>query len=226
SLVKSEYNALVLQANRRLTGGLQLLTSYTLSRAVDDNQTSQTFTTGNVPFNIFDIKAERGRSRFDRRHKFVASAIFAPRVKADNKVVTALIDGWSMAPIFQFYTGLPYEGLVSGNVTGGTVGGLNGSGSSSNRLPLIGRNNFTAPGVKNFDLRLSRKFYIKEKMNIEFLGEAFNVLNRTQFTGVNTTMYNLSGTTLTYQAPFGTLTEAGGTLYRERQIQLGLRFQF
>lgn len=226
SLVKSEYNALVLQANRRLTGGLQMLASYTLSKATDDNQTSQTFTTGNVPFNVFDIRAERGRSRFDRRHKFVASAIYAPRLKVDNKVATALIDGWSIAPIFQFYTGLPYDGLVSGNVTGGTVGGLNGAGSSSNRLPLIGRNNFTAPGVKNFDLRLSRKFYIKEKMNVEFLGEAFNLFNRTQFTGVNTTMYNLSGTTLTYQAPFGTLTEAGGTLYRERQIQLGLRFQF
>lgn len=226
SLVKSEYNALVLQANRRLTGGFQLLASYTLSKATDDNQTSQTFTTGNVPFNIFDIQAERGRSRFDRRHKFVASAIYAPRLKADNKVVTALIDGWSIAPIFQLYTGLPYDGLVSGNLTGGTVGGLNGAGSSNNRLPLLERNAFTAPGVKNFDLRLSRKFYIKEKMNIEFLGEAFNVLNRTQFTGVNTAMYNLSGTALTYQAAFGTLNEAGGTLYRERQIQLGLRFQF
>jgi len=232
SAVKSEYNAMVLQANRRFSGGLQLLVSYTLSKAVDDSQTSQTFTTGNVPFNVFDPKAERGRSRFDRRHKFVMSAVYAPRLKVDNKVVTALIDGWSMAPIFQFYTGLPYDGVVSGNLgavgslPGGTAGGLNGAGSSSNRLPLLERNAFSAPGVKNFDLRLSRRFYIKEKVNVEFLGEAFNIFNRTQFTGVSTTMYNLSGTTLTYQAPFGALVEAGGTLYRERQVQLGLRFQF
>ncbi|MGH9768469.1 MAG: hypothetical protein ACREAB_13645, partial [Blastocatellia bacterium] len=215
-----------LQANRRFSGGLQFLASYTLSKAVDDSQTSQTFTTPNVPFNVFDPKAERGRSRFDRRHKFVVSAVIAPRVKADSKLVTTLIDGWSIAPIFQFYTGLPYDGLVSGSLSGGTAGGLNGANSSSNRLPLLERNAFSAPGVKNFDLRLSRKFYIKEKINIEFLGEAFNIFNLTQFTGVSTTMYNLNGTTLTYQAPFGTLVEAGGTLYRERQVQLGLRFQF
>jgi hypothetical protein len=105
-------------------------------------------------------------------------------------------------------------------------GGLNGAGSSSNRLPLLERNAFSAPGVKNFDLRLSRRFYIKERMNVEILGEAFNIFNRTQFTGVNTTMYNLSGTTLTFQPIFGTLFEAGGTLYRERQVQIGARFQF
>lgn len=238
SEVESKYNAMVLQANRRFSGGLQLLASYTLSKAVDDSQTSQTFTTANVPFNVFDPEAERGRSRFDRRHKFVASAVYAPRVKVDNKLVTTLLDGWSIAPIFQFYTGLPFDGLVSGSLpaisgvanSNGTAGGLNGAGSStgSNRLPLLERNAFSAPGVKNFDLRLSRKFYIKERINVEFLGEAFNIFNRTQFTGVNTTMYTLNTTTLNlnFNPDFGTITEAGGTLYRERQVQIGLRFQF
>ncbi len=226
SEVKSEYNALVLQANRRFSGGLQFLASYTLSKAVDDSQTSQTFTTGNVPFNVFDLKAERGRSRFDRRHKFVVSAVYAPRLKADSKVVTALIDGWSIAPIFQLYTGLPYDGLVSGSLGSTTNGSLNGAGSSSNRLPLLERNAFTAPGVRNIDLRLSRRFYIKENMSFEFLGEAFNLFNRTQFTGVNGTMYTLTGTTLNFNTAFGSISEAGGTLYRERQVQLGLRFQF
>jgi hypothetical protein len=226
SKVKSEYNAMVLQASRRFSGGLQVLASYTLSKSVDLSQVSQTFTTANVPFNVFDLEAERGRSNFDRRHKFVISAVYAPRVKLDNKVVTTLFDGWSIAPIFQFYTGLPYNGFVSGSLAGTQGGGLNGAGSSSNRLPLLERNAFSAPGVKNFDLRLSRRFYIKERMNVEILGEAFNIFNRTQFTGVNTTMYNLSGTTLTFQPIFGTLFEAGGTLYRERQVQIGARFQF
>ena len=81
--------------------------------------------------------------------------------------------------------------------------------------------------MKNFDLRLSRKFYIKEGFNVELLGEAFNLLNRTQFTGVNTRMYNLnSNNSLTFDPLFGSLSEAGGTLYRERQVQIGLRLQF
>ncbi len=226
SRVGSQYNALVLQANRRFSKGLQFLASYTLAKSEDDSQVSQTFTTSNVPFNVFDPAAERGRSNFDRRHKFVMSAVFAPRVKADSKVLTALADGWSIAPVFQFYSGIPYNGNVSGSLSGTQAGSLNGAGSSSNRLPLLARNAFSGPNVKNVDLRVSRRFFIKEGINIEFLGEVFNLLNRTQFTNVNSTMYALSGTTLTYQAAFGTISEAGATLYRERQIQLGLRFKF
>jgi hypothetical protein len=71
-----------------------------------------------------------------------------------------------------------------------------------------------------------KRYYIKEKMHIEFFAEAFNLANRTQITGVNTTFYTLSGTTLNYNSSFGAITEAGGTLYRERQLQLAVRFAF
>jgi hypothetical protein len=230
SLVGSEYNALVLQANRRLTNGFQLIASYTLAKAVDYSQTSQTFTTANVPFNVFDLRAERGRSNFDRRHKFVASAVYAPRIQPDSKAIKALFDGWSIAPVVQVYTGIPYNGFVSGSAASTTAGSLNGAGSSSNRLPLLERNAFTGPNVWNVDLRLSRRFHIKEGVNIEVLAEAFNLFNRTQITNVSTTMYNVGGTatnqTLTFQSAFGTTSEAGATLYRERQIQIGFRFKF
>src|SRR6185369_13576258 len=72
----SKYHALVLQANRRLTNGLQFQVNYTLSRAYDNGQTSATFTLGNAPFNAFDQQAENGLSAFDRRHKFVASLVY------------------------------------------------------------------------------------------------------------------------------------------------------
>lgn len=231
STVKSQYNALVLQANRRFSGGLQFLSSYTLAKATDLSQASVTFTANNIPYNVFDPQGEEGRSNFDVRHKFVASVVYAPRISLGNKTATYLVDGWSIAPIFQYYTGRPYDGNVSGNlpnVTGqpsSTAGGINGS-LGANRFPLIERNAFTGPSIWNVDLRLSRRFYIKEKMNIEFLGEAFNIFNRTHFTNNNTTFYNLSGSTLNYNSAFGTITEAGATLYRERQIQLGVRMQF
>lgn len=230
STVKSEYHSLVLQANRRFSNGLQFLASYTLSKATDDNQRSQTFTTGNVPYNVFDVSQERGRSTFDRRNKFVASAVYAPRVKLGSKLATTLADGWGIAPIFQYYTGQPYDGLVTGTMPGSVAGGggINGSGGAS-RLPLIERNAFKMPSVWNVDLRLSRRFIIKEGMNLEVLGEAFNIFNRTQFTGANTGFYSIStagGGTLNFTNNFGTISEAGGTLYRERQIQLGARFQF
>ncbi len=226
SAVSSEYNALVLQANRRFSGGLQFSVNYTLSKAVDFGQTSLTFPAANVPFNVFDLRGERGRSNFDRRHKFIANMIYAPRVKSDNKAVTALFDGWSISPVLQGYTGLPYNGLVANSLSGTQGGSLNGAGSSSNRLPLLGRNAFTGPKVWNVDLRLSRRFYIKERVSVEALGEVFNLLNRTQVSGVNTTMYNLSGTALTFRSDFGTISSASSTLYRERQIQIGFRLKF
>ena len=45
--VNTSYNALVLALNRRFTEGLQVQTSYTYSRATDNGQSSQTFTTAN-----------------------------------------------------------------------------------------------------------------------------------------------------------------------------------
>lgn len=234
STVTSEYNALVLQANRRFSKGLQFIASYTLSKSVDDSQASVTFTANNIPYNVFDPKAEHGRSNFDVRHKFVASVVYAPRLTAGNKGVRALVDGWSLAPIFQYYTGRPYDGNVSGSVSGtSTAGGLNGSGGA-NRLPLLGRNAFSGENVWNMDLRISRRFYIREKVSAEVFGEAFNLFNRTQVTNLNSTMYTINNTvntahpapTFDYNSSFGTITEAGGTLYRERQIQISVRFQF
>jgi hypothetical protein len=78
SNVFSKYHALVLQANRRLTDGLQFQTNYTLSRASDNGQSSVTFTSNNLPFNAFDQSGEDGLSNFDRRQKFVASVVYSP----------------------------------------------------------------------------------------------------------------------------------------------------
>ncbi len=231
SSVKSQYNALVLQANRRFTNGLQFIASYTLAKATDRNQTSTTFTTNNVPFDVFNPSLEDATSNFDVRHKVVVSAVFAPRLDLSNKFADLLLDGWQIAPIFQYYTGRPFSGFVSGS--SGGAGSLNRSGGA-NRFPLLGRNSFREPEIWNFDLRISRKFYIRERVSFEILGEAFNLFNRTQVTQLNGTLYNLNTAitpahpvpTLDYNNPFGTITAAGGTLFRERQVQIAARFQF
>jgi hypothetical protein len=75
-------------------------------------------------------------------------------------------------------------------------------------------------------MRVSRRFSLNEDMKLEVLGEAFNLFNRTQVTGVNSTLYAISGNTVTFNAPFGTTTAADSTLFRERQIQLAVRFEF
>jgi hypothetical protein len=245
STIKSEYNALVLQANRRLTKGLQFQSSYTLAKATDTGQVSQTFTATNSPFNAFDPTGDAGTSSFDVRHKFVASVVYNPTFfgeSSNNKVGRALFNGFTIAPIIQIYSGRPFTGFISSNAaTPNQAGGFNGSNGQA-RFPLAARNGFRQPGVKNFDLRVSRRIRLGETANLEFLANIFNVFNSTQAAGVGTTLYSnaagsqaattvINGITYTnvfYQTPFGQINDAGGgsSFYRERQVEFAVRFQF
>lgn len=220
SSVTSEYNALVLQANRRFNKGLQFQASYTLSKSNDTNQNSATFTQNNSPFDVFDRSFDNGPSNFDRRHKFVVSAVYAPTIfKGEtNSFYNYLLNGWSIAPVYTFYSGSPHDGNVSGSSLNNTNG--------DNRFPLISRNAFRLPSIHNLDLRLSKRFRFTERYNLELLAEGFNVANRTHVFGVNTTLYTRSGNVLTFNPNFGQITNTDSTLYRERQIQLAIRFQF
>jgi outer membrane receptor protein involved in Fe transport len=232
SSVFSKYNALVLQANRRLTNGLQFQVNYTLSKATDNGQGSVTFTNTNDPFNAFDQARENSLSNFDRRHKFTASAVYNTDFfdQGGSDIGRAIFDGWTIAPIFTAHSGARYTGTISGaaNTTAfgaNTAGGLNGSNGST-RFPLLPRNYFKQPNIINTDLRLSRRFNFNETMNIEFLVEFFNLFNRTQVSSIDNAMYTVSGSNLTFRPTFGTVTEASATLYRERQVQFALRFEF
>ncbi len=252
SNVWSKYHALVLQANRRLTNGLQFQTNYTLSRAYDNGQTSATFTLGNAPSNAFDQSGEAGYSNFDRRQKFVASVVYNTEFFKDgeNKVGRAILNGWTFAPIFNAFSGARLTGNISGNIspaafgfTGsacngvgtGTCptpgGGINGSGGAT-RFARLPRNFFKQPNIWYLDMRISRRFSITEGMKLELLAEGFNIFNRFQVTNMNATLYNQSGSTLTFNSgagitnPFKNITGADSTLFRERQVQLAARFQF
>jgi hypothetical protein len=73
---------------------------------------------------------------------------------------------------------------------------------------------------------------MREKYRLELLGEAFNLFNHQNVTGVNNTGYTISGNTLsnatlTFNPNFGVVTNANSnTIYRERQIQLAIRLAF
>ncbi len=220
SSVSSEYNALVFQINRRFTAGLQFQASYTLAKATDTNQNSATFTQTNSPYDLFDRSYDAGPSNLDTRHKFVASAVYAPSFYKGSKssIGNYLLNGWSIAPIYVFYSGRPYDGTVSGTSLNGTNG--------DNRFPLNARNAYRLPSLWNMDLRLSKRFNFTERFKLEFLAEGFNIFNRTQIFGVNSTLYTRSGSVLTYNSSFGQVTSTDSTLYRERQIQFSTRFQF
>jgi Carboxypeptidase regulatory-like domain len=227
--VDTSYNALVLALNRRFTRGLQVQSSYTYSKATDNGQSSQTFTTGNNVLNPFDLGLEQGTSNFDVPHRFNLSAVWQP--KSSN----VWLDDFTIAPLITVSSGAPLTALLSGNApqaaTVRVLTGVLGAGGT-NRLPNIERNTYRLPSTASVDLRVSRAFPIG-KSKIEGIFEAFNLFNRINYTSANQTFYTVGGTvaapTLTYNsATFNTMTNANNGTFspRPREIQLGVRYTF
>jgi carboxypeptidase family protein len=253
SNVNSSYSALVLQFNRTSTKGLGFKLNYTWSHAIDDGQSSTTFTTYNntlspIPFTYqFDgvphlvKRPDYGTSNYDIRQRVVASLYWSPRLFAHSHgVLHHALDHWSLAPIVLFATGKPFSDNISGDAPlsaiapnyncGGCLGFMGTGGLD--RLPFLGRNSFRLGDFYNTDLRLSRHVYLGETgRELEFLAEAFNLFNHTNVTSSTHTLYTTydstaNGPELEYDSNFNTPTAAANTLYREREIQLALRLHF
>ena len=90
-------------------------------------------------------------------------------------------------------------------------------------------------------MRVSKRFRVMDRADLELLAETFNLANHINQTGVgSTTAYNLSGNNLNTNSPAGLSTGTFGTfnpqtftgsgnnnlLYTPRQVQFGARVQF
>jgi len=232
SLIKSKYHAVAVQLNRRLTKGLQFESSYTLSKATDNGQSSAFFPGANYPSNPLDLSADQGSSDFDVRHKFTATTVWSSAsLWSNNRLAHSVFNGLTVSTVFFAKSGAPYSAGVGGTAPGGLRVGINGGGMPSlSRFPLFSRNAFRMPKIVNVDLRISRRFRMANKATLEVLGEAFNLLNRTQVTELNTRMYVAGGTasasTLTFDPAFQTVRAAGNKIIRERQLQFAIRMEF
>jgi len=233
SPIESNYHGFVVQLNRRLTKGLQFDSSYTLSKATDNGQSSlSSITSSNYPSNPRDVSADRGPSDFDGRHKYTAAMVWLPSpLGSHQRLPQSLYDGISVSAVFSARSGEPYSARADGSAAGGLRAGITGGGLPSlSRFPLLSRNAFNLPPIVNLDLRVSRRFRTAGRAHLEVLGEAFNVFNRTQVTSLNTRMYVIGGTatasTLTFDPSFQTVSAAGNELTRERQVQFALRVEF
>jgi len=257
SIAQSWYNALLVEVKRRLSNGLSGGITYTLAKAESTTGTGDGGGTGTEgPFgganfqDQFNRAANKGASPLDQRHRANFFAVYQlARLETGNPVGNALVNGWGISTIFTAETGRPYSpGISLGNLqflgTDGAVyngfGGLRGQGSSSDRniVPTLGRD--SVYGDKNYrlDLRISRSFHATEKLRMEILGEGFNILNRANYNGYNSTLFASTATTATtplsqavplvQQNNYGVANNDGsqpdGTNARRLQVSLRLKF--
>jgi hypothetical protein len=259
--VNSNYNAMVVSLNRRLYKSFQIQSAFTWSRANDFGQSSQTFTATNNVLNPFDLAAEYSRSNFDIRDRYSFAAIWSPEYyHGQNRWVGYLANGFTISPLVIASSGVPFTPTVGfGNAPSQTIGGVtyvapNGAGGAladggSNRVPFLGPNSFQLPRSATVDLRIEKGFKIRESWKLTLSGDAFNLLNHVNVTGVNTQMFSIqsSGTAhgvpcsggapcLVFQDPaitgsastslFQAATASSNTLTFQRQIQVGIKLDF
>jgi hypothetical protein len=82
------------------------------------------------------------------------------------------------------------------------------------------------PRTVNVDLRIAKEFKVWESWKLTLSGDAFNLFNHVNVTGVNTQMFSISGANLNYQSTFGSTTASSNILTAQRQIQVGIRLDF
>ncbi len=111
--LNSQYHAMAVQLQRRMSHHVQFSANYTWAHALDYGVNGATATDPNDLYDPTNLKSEYGNSAFDVRHRFTLNSIIELPMKA-NGWAKYLVEGWQVAPVFQAQTGLPYSMTSSG----------------------------------------------------------------------------------------------------------------
>lgn len=235
----SNYNSFQLRFEQRLRRGLSALVSYTYAKSIDN--ASGVFTsTGdpNFPQNSYDLRAERGVSNFDIRHRMVISYGY------DIPFRGKLLGGWQTFGIVTFQTGPPVTVALLPDFDNSNTGKSNILGFGANDRPDAVRNpNFANPsaerwfdtnafvipprgnfgdaggnivrgsGSQTIAVSLIKNTGFTERVVLQCRFEVFNLLNHTNYWLPD----NFVGS-----PAFGKVTSADNP----RRIQLGLKLLF
>lgn len=106
----SDYHALQIQFQRRLSRGLQALASYTWSHSTDSASAGSAYgRTANAFVPALGRNASRGPSDFDLRHAFSAGVTYDLPVPNAGDVANAVLRGWSLQAVVQARSAAPVD---------------------------------------------------------------------------------------------------------------------
>lgn len=195
----SVYNGLHISFVQRPVKWGSYRVSYAFSKSMDD--VSEFFFSG--PMDNFNVWQDYSRADDDQRHRIVFNG------------TARLVYGLQLSGLLQYYSTLPFNITTGANTIQGTGARPTISGAFIERNAGIG-NDLFAIGT-----RLSRTFTITERVKMEAIAEAFNMLNHR-----NNLTRNGSFGTGAYpsnpSAAFGQITAVNDP----RSMQFALRFHF
>jgi hypothetical protein len=145
----SSYNALEASARKRFSHGVSFLASYTFSKSIDYVSSFNMTGSAALPVagendlaqNPSDLAAERGRSLFDARHRFVLSYQWSlPFWQTPHTWYQHALGNWQVNGIFTAMSGTPFTVFDSDDYS--LQGGAPEiSGFTANRPNLVGNPN-------------------------------------------------------------------------------------
>jgi hypothetical protein len=208
SVANAWYHSMAVTVRRPFNHGLEVLLNHTWSKALDDDQVQGAFGTfygGNPVLDPNNLKNEYGRSDLDVRNRFVGTLLWKPEILKDNPWMKHGLNAFTFSGTATEASGFPIVASMStpgavlkstpaaadGNIFGGAMSSSSGA-PTTGRPPQIQRNSQPGPGIHNIDFRVTRDVPIHEKIYMQFIGEAFNILNHQIISGVATTYSSLA----------------------------------
>ncbi|HEV2697929.1 MAG TPA: carboxypeptidase-like regulatory domain-containing protein [Terriglobales bacterium] len=128
----SNYQALVVKLTKHTSHGLTLNSNFTYGHALGTIGLAQTYTL-DTPDNVYNLRADWTPQPWDRKFTFNALGTYVLPfgegqrwLASGNPVLSRLVSGWSVSPIFTYGSGLPNE-VFSGGLEMGAGFAENGS---------------------------------------------------------------------------------------------------
>jgi hypothetical protein len=234
----AEYNGLQLNVTRRVSNGLHVLTNLTYGKVIDNTSSATEGNTG--PPNPFDLNSSRGPADYDVKLRYNLAANYdLPRFNV-NRLSGAFVNGWQVNTILNASTGTPitvlsgtdrsqsgigndYADIVPGVSRARPAGAnflteyFNTAAFQQAAIGTFGntsRGILRGPGSLTMDVSGFKSLPIKDRVNLQFRAEAFNILNRANFSN--------PGSTVSSTTTFGRITAAGSP----RVLQFALKVLF
>jgi hypothetical protein len=247
SCTSSTYHAGQLTARFQNLHRFSGFTTYTYSKSLDgaSDGINFNFETVALPQDSTNLRAEKGPSIFDTRHRWTSALNY--QLPNFSVVGERLGNGWQFNSIFTVQSGRPID-IVTGNGINGrqrpdvvpgqpfvlpnwnpSTGYLNPAAfaNPAGNFGNLGRDKVFGPGFWNVDFSVSKNTRLWEQGSLQFRAEFFNILNHPNFALPN-------GFISPGSAPAGTITQTPDVAQGNpglggggpRVLQFGLRLQF
>jgi outer membrane receptor protein involved in Fe transport len=204
---ETEYNAMKLALNKRMSHRYLLQANYTLGRArgdVDNFRLASSFVPGLTALDG-DRRYQWGPSDTDARHVFVLSGLYDAPL------------GIHVGGVLFARSGFPYTGVAGLDADGD--GFSSTTGSFTDRPASLSRNSFRYPATVTLDASVAYDMRLSGAQHVEIRLDAFNLANRKNVSTVN----NIIGLDPSNPpATFGTIT----AVRDQRQAQIAVRYRF